>query len=162
MTADGQAKEIKPGAFKTQYSPERRPRLNVRFVEITVDNLDIFYPLFQQEKAYPRTVERLRMGATYALVALDPDSGQKAGDVWVNHEQDNLLSIGVAPEYQKRGVATQLLRRLQADPRFETLTLDNLAGTIGDEFYAKMGFVPQSPNTPWRMVWKRPQSTSVL
>lgn len=135
-----------------EYTRERKGFLTARLVPVTPENIDSYFPDYRKSERYDEDIQRLSEGKSYWCVAVDPETENRVGGVFVNCEERNLFGLQVEEEYQRRGVAKQLIKHLQG--RFDVLTLDNTAGRVGEEFYSKMGFTPIE-GRPGRMLWEK-------
>ena len=73
------------------------------------------------------------------------------GSVEVRRQNGNALSVDVVENYQRRGVASALIKQAQSD--HDSLHLFNFAGQAGRKLYTKMGFKPKGSVD--HFVWKK-------
>ncbi|HET7113063.1 MAG TPA: GNAT family N-acetyltransferase [Pyrinomonadaceae bacterium] len=81
--------------------------------------------------------------ARYDVILVD---GVPAGRMWVgvDDKQIRLLDIAIVPEFQNRGVGTQLLRQLMVEAKQANKTLRHMVFVLNDNahrFYERLGFV---------------------
>lgn len=81
--------------------------------------------------------------ARYDVIVVD---GVPAGRIWVgvDDKQIRLLDIAIIPQYQNRGVGTQLLRRLMDEATQANKVLRHMVFVLNDNahrFYERLGFV---------------------
>jgi len=133
--------------FGSKVEQKREP-LQAQIETVTVDNYPQYFsnnPLTSEKK------KDLEEGLLYLKVAVDPESGAKAGSIEVRRQHDNALSVEVSEDYQRRGVAGTLIRQAQSE--HDNLHLLNFAGKAGESLYIKMGFKPEGGID--HFVWKR-------
>lgn len=106
--------------------------------QVTEQNWGTYFPNI---RLTPDRQKELNDGTLYLKVALDPNTGERAGFVEVRRLHNNHLSVEVTENFQRRGVATTLIKQAQQDHDY--LQLTNFAGKIGEALYAKLGFNPQ-------------------
>jgi ribosomal protein S18 acetylase RimI-like enzyme len=80
--------------------------------------------------------------ARYEVILLD---GVPAGRIWVgiDEKQIRLLDIALLPDFQNRGVGTQLLRRLMDEATQTNKALRHMVFVLNDSayaFYERLGF----------------------
>jgi ribosomal protein S18 acetylase RimI-like enzyme len=80
--------------------------------------------------------------AAYNVVMVDQ---KPAGRIWVGADDDQirLLDIGLLPEFQNRGVGTELLKRLIAYAAGERKALRHMVFVLNnnaERFYERLGF----------------------
>lgn len=107
------------------------------YVQVTPSNWEEFFPDIPSSSS--DLYSRLESGLVSIIVALDPASGERAGYIQITHDANNQVYIETSPAYERRGVASALMG--QAQSRYESLTLYNIAGQVGERLYEKMGFV---------------------
>jgi GNAT superfamily N-acetyltransferase len=129
---------------------EKREALQPQIETVTSNNWQQHFP---DKELTPDTKRELDEGLLYLKVAIDPQSGAKAGSVEVRHQHDNALSVEVSEDYQRRGVASSLIR--QAQTEHDQLHLLNFAGAAGENLYLKMGFKQEGAQD--HFVWKKDQ-----
>ena len=93
----------------------------------------------RQEEEYNQRYPNAR----YDLILVD---GVPAGRIWVgiDDKQIRLLDIAIIPEFQNRGVGTQLLRQLMAEAMETNKVLRHMVFMLNDNayrFYERLGFV---------------------
>lgn len=81
--------------------------------------------------------------ARYDVILVD---GVPAGRIWVGSDdkQIRLLDIAIIPEFQNRGVGTELLRRLMDEASQANKVLRHMVFVLNDNahrFYERLGFV---------------------
>ncbi|HET9526146.1 MAG TPA: GNAT family N-acetyltransferase [Pyrinomonadaceae bacterium] len=81
--------------------------------------------------------------ARYSVILVD---GVPAGRIWVgvDDKQIRLLDIAIVPQFQNRGVGTQLLRQLMTEATQANKPLRHMVFVLNDNahrFYERLGFV---------------------
>jgi ribosomal protein S18 acetylase RimI-like enzyme len=81
--------------------------------------------------------------ARYDVILVD---GVPAGRMWVgvDDKQIRLLDIAIVPEFQNRGVGSQLLRQLMVEAKQANKVLRHMVFVLNDNahrFYERLGFV---------------------
>jgi ribosomal protein S18 acetylase RimI-like enzyme len=81
--------------------------------------------------------------ARYDVILVD---GVPAGRIWVgiDDKQIRLLDIAIIPQFQNRGVGTQLLRQLMSEATQTKKALRHMVFVLNDNahrFYERLGFV---------------------
>lgn len=116
---------------------------------VTVENWSTY---FHNEPLSPETKQHLENDELYFRVALDPQTRQVAGKLEVYYIADNGFAVNVYPEFQRRGIATALIKQAQADHDY--LQLVNFAEEKGLSLYTKLGFTP-IPDQPDYLEWRK-------
>jgi ribosomal protein S18 acetylase RimI-like enzyme len=93
----------------------------------------------RQEEEYTQRYPNSR----YSVVLVD---GVPAGRIWVgiDDKQIRLLDIAIVPQFQNRGVGTQLLRQLMTEATEANKPLRHMVFVLNDNahrFYERLGFV---------------------
>lgn len=127
---------------------QKREPLNTRIETVTYEN---WRSLFRNSRTNSDKNGELEKGDLYLRVAIDVETGAGAGFVEVDHQHDNNLTIEVLEKYQRRGVATALIKEAQRD--HDKHSLLNLAGASGKELYVGLGFKPEGITDHY--VWER-------
>lgn len=152
-------RENVPSRFGINVGKERASPLQATIQPVTAENLATYVNDLDLPNDFRRedTIRNIVEGKSVYLVALDPETNKVAGYISVNTTTTgkNKIYIETAKEYRGRTIGKQLIKDLQA--RFDYLTLDNLAGKAGHDFYAKMGFVDE--RMPGSMSWRKPVDT---
>lgn len=117
---------------------EKREPLQPVMDTVTPENWLQYFP---NTPLTPDKKKGLEAGTLYLKVALDPQNKAKAGYVEVYRNHDNALSVYTEEEYQRRGVAGNLIKQAQVD--HDHLHLLNFAGKAGESLYLRMGFKPE-------------------
>ena len=120
--------------FGSKTEHKRKP-LQPQIETVTPNNWSKYFP---DKTLTPDDRREIEAGLWYLRVAIDPQNDAMAGFVEVRRLHDNALYVDVSGEYQRRGVATTLIRQAQAD--HNSLQLLNYAGLAGKNLYTKMGF----------------------
>jgi ribosomal protein S18 acetylase RimI-like enzyme len=81
--------------------------------------------------------------ARYDVILVD---GVPAGRIWVGSDakQIRLLDIAIIPQFQNRGVGTELIRQLMAEATQANKVLRHMVFVLNDDahrFYERLGFV---------------------
>ena len=110
-------------------------------VEWTMEQKEAFirWQFERQEEEYKQRFPDAR----YDVILVD---GAPAGRIWVgaDDKQIRLLDIAIIPQFQNRGVGTQLLRQLMAEATEAQKALRHSVFVLNDNayrFYERLGFV---------------------
>lgn len=129
---------------------QKRKPLKPGIKTVTVENWSEFFPDKPLKSDKKKEIEE---GLLYLKVAIDPKNGKKAGSVEVRRNQNNTLCVDVSKDYQRRGVASSLIKQAQSD--HDSLHLLNFAGKAGEKLYLKLGFKPQGVEDEEHFVWEK-------
>ncbi|MDO8577128.1 MAG: GNAT family N-acetyltransferase [Candidatus Daviesbacteria bacterium] len=148
-TPDNEIKLLEKGeSHKGSRVESKREPLNPIIATVTPDNWSQFFP--ETPLVLDKRME-LEEGSLYLKVAIDPQNNVRAGSVEVRHKHANALSVDVPENYQRRGVASALIRQAQFD--HDSLHLINYAGKVGEGLYTKMDFKPEGFVD--HLIWKK-------
>ena len=110
-----------------------------------------------------RTVEKTRAvlaaSATHVVARVAGrvvGFGRVIGDAYAAQ----LLDIITHPDYRRRGIATEITRRLLAHARAQALGVMLVDGTGLEGFYERLGFEAADPATDRLMYWVKERSAA--
>ncbi|HPD18527.1 MAG: ribosomal protein S18-alanine N-acetyltransferase [Candidatus Goldbacteria bacterium] len=107
----------------------------------------ISYPLPWGRIAFECEISKLLTGAGIFLVAVDDENDKICGYVCANIIIDyvHILNLATAPEYRRKGIATEFIRKIEADAlkrQIYGITLEVRETNEGAiNLYKKSGFV---------------------